>query len=98
MSRARGRARCRRERLAREQAATALEEKAALEARAQGALTRVDTLSEKVRVTRDARLQAQQVLEQRETELREARAEILALQSHLASAADLQRQMVVPVR
>ena len=64
----------------------ARDEKAALEARAQGAQTRCDTLTEKVKVSREARLEAVQACEQREAELREARGEIQELQGKLSRA------------
>ena len=69
-----------------EAAAAARDEKAALEARAQGAQTRCDTLTEKVKVSREARLEAVQACEQREAELREARGEIQELQGKLSRA------------
>ena len=78
-----------REKRAAEEVALARDEKAASEARSQGNLTRCDSLAEKVRVTREARLHMQQTLDQRESELREARREISELHGRLGSALNL---------
>ena len=82
-----------REKRGADEAAAARDEKADLEARAHGALQRCESLGEKVRASRDARLHAQQVLEQREAELLEARSEIARLQGQFGGA--LERQLAM---
>lgn len=74
-------------------AAAARDEMSALEAKAEGALARCKALGDKVRISRDARLQTQEVIDKREAELRRARAEITALQGQLGYS--LERQVAM---
>jgi len=75
-----------RERRAVDDSSFARDQSAVLEARLEGAQARADALAEKARVSREGRLQVQQVLEQREAELRAARRDLGHAQSNLAAA------------
>lgn len=78
-------------RRAEDEAAAARDEKAMLEALAEGANARVEALGGKVKASRDARLLAQQTLEAREAELRATRQELATMQAQLAQT--LERQL-----
>ena len=75
-----------REKAAADDAAAARDGAAALEAQLAGAAARCDALGGKVAASREARLVAQQALDEREAQLREARRELAVVQGQLATS------------